>query len=234
MKLPLVGGPPTDKFGVLFTELLALVVLAPFSSSSRLLRLVTFALAVAIVLTTMRSVGAGLPGFRMMLVVGVAAVAIITWASVTTVSSGIAFSIAAIGCVVGIGPPLLVRRIFQRREFEFADVAAALCAYLELGLFFSFLYGALDLLTTNPFFAQGPSTEASDYLYFSFVTMLTLGYGDLTPATDLGRVLVIMETLIGQIFLVVLVAYLVGSMVGGQGGGPDTDQEPSPRDAGNP
>ena len=162
----------------------------------------------------------------MMLVVGVAAVAIITWASVTTVSGGTAFSIAAIGCVVGIGPPLLVRRIFQRREFEFADVAAALCAYLQLGLFFSFLYGALDLLTTNPFFAQGPSAAASDYLYFSFVTMLTLGYGDLTPATDLGRVLVIMETLIGQIFLVVLVAYLVGSMVGGQGGGPDTDQEP--------
>ncbi len=226
MKLPLLGGPPTDKFGVLFTELLALVVLAPFSSSSGLLRLVTFALAVAIVLTTMRSVGAGLPGFRMMLVVGVAAVAIITWASVTTVSSGTAFSIAAIACVVGIGPPLLVRRIFQRRQFKFADVAAALCAYLELGLFFSFLYGALDLLTTNPFFAQGPSAAASDYLYFSFVTMLTLGYGDLTPATDLGRVLVIMETLIGQIFLVVLVAYLVGSMVGGDGGGPDTDQEP--------
>jgi hypothetical protein len=47
--------------------------------------------------------------------------------------------------------------------------------------------------------------------------MLTLGYGDLTPGGDIGRALIIVETLIGQIFLVVLIAYLVGSMVAGGG-----------------
>ena len=52
-----------------------------------------------------------------------------------------------------------------------------------------------------------------DFLYFSFVTLTTLGYGDFTPATDIGKVMVTFEALIGQVFLVTLVARLV-SMYG--------------------
>ena len=63
------------------------------------------------------------------------------------------------------------------------------------------------------FFAQpGPKTNV-DFLYFSFITQTTVGYGDLTPGTDVGRVVVTFEALIGQVFLVTLVARLV-SMYG--------------------
>jgi len=231
-RLLLVGGPPTDRYGVLFIELLALVVLAPFASSGGSVRLVTFVLAVAIVVTTLRAVGAGLVVVRVALLAGFALAAALSWVSATSGSLGNSVGVALIACVVVIGPPLLVRRVFRRRRFGVQDVLAALCAYLQVALFFTYVYTAVDLFSRDPFFAQGASTAASDYLYFSFVTMLTLGYGDLTPATDLGRVLIIVETLVGQIFLVVLVAYLVGSMVGGGGPVAESHGDRPPDDVG--
>jgi voltage-gated potassium channel Kch len=63
------------------------------------------------------------------------------------------------------------------------------------------------------FFAQHVAPSNVDFLYFSFVTLTTLGYGDFTPATDIGKVMVTFEALIGQVFLVTLVARLV-SMYG--------------------
>ena len=61
------------------------------------------------------------------------------------------------------------------------------------------------------FFAQGAASGVK-YLYFSFVVITTLGFGDLTPRTDIGRVLVSLEALLGQIFLVTVVAVLVANM----------------------
>ncbi len=66
---------------------------------------------------------------------------------------------------------------------------------------------------TNGFFAQQITPNNVDFLYFSFVTITTVGYGDLTAGTSTGRVLVTFEAMIGQIFLVTLVARLV-SMYG--------------------
>lgn len=212
----LVGGPPTDRFALLFWQLIALVTITPLVSSSGLARLLSYILAVVTVLTTLSAVGAGATLFRVAVVAGVGLGAAMSWASTSAVSPVKAVSTVVIASVLLTGPPLLVRRIFQRRRFGLPDVTAALCAYLQLGLFFTFLYTAIDLFGGDPFFAQGPSHAASDYLYFSFVTMLTLGYGDLTPAGDVGRALIIVETLVGQIFLVVLIAYLVGAMVAGE------------------
>ncbi len=89
---------------------------------------------------------------------------------------------------------------------------AALSAYLLIGLVFTYIYTAIDLFGPESFFAQGPAEGGGSYIYFSFVTMLTIGYGDLTPASDLGRGLIIMQTLLGQIILIVLIAYLVGKV----------------------
>ena len=62
----------------------------------------------------------------------------------------------------------------------------------------------------NSFFAQPGQHGPADFAYFSYITMATVGYGDLTPATGLPRTNAVLEALIGQIFLVVLVARLVG------------------------
>jgi Ion channel len=66
-------------------------------------------------------------------------------------------------------------------------VLGALCAYVLIGLLFAFLFLAVSDLRDAPFFVQpGPHTE-SEYLYFSFVALTTLGFGDLSPAEDCPR-----------------------------------------------
>ena len=85
----------------------------------------------------------------------------------------------------------------------------ALCTYVLLGLLFAFLYLAVGDLRDAPFFAQPGPHEQSEYLYFSFVTLTTLGFGDLSPAVGLPQALTALEALLGQVFLVTLVARLV-------------------------
>jgi hypothetical protein len=87
-----------------------------------------------------------------------------------------------------------------------------LCIYLLIGSLFAFTYGVIDDLPSAPFFAEIDHATTSDYLYFSFTTLTTTGYGDLTAAADLGRSLAITEALIGQIYMVTVVALIVGNL----------------------
>ncbi len=89
-------------------------------------------------------------------------------------------------------------------------MAGVLCVYLLIGSAFAFAYGIVSAVENGPFFAQQPDGDISDFLYFSFVTLTTTGYGDLTAAQDFGRSLAITEALIGQIYLVTVVALIVG------------------------
>jgi hypothetical protein len=89
------------------------------------------------------------------------------------------------------------------------SVQGAICVYLLLGLLFVFVYGAVAVLGGGPFFAQGMDGSRSERVYFSVVTLATLGYGDYTPAGDLGRTLAVVEALLGQLYLVTVVALLV-------------------------
>ena len=77
---------------------------------------------------------------------------------------------------------------------------------------FGFLYGIISELETKPFFAENVRGDQSDFLYFSFASLTTTGYGDLTAATNVGRSFAITEALIGQIYLVTVVALIVGNI----------------------
>ena len=85
---------------------------------------------------------------------------------------------------------------------------SALSAYLLAGIYFGLLYWVLEQLHPNTFTVTGPFSQASA-IYFSFVTLATLGYGDITPRGDVARGLAIVEGVGGQLFLAVLVARLV-------------------------
>jgi hypothetical protein len=74
---------------------------------------------------------------------------------------------------------------------------------------FAFLYLAVNEFRSEPFFAQAGPHMQSEYLYFSFVALTTLGFGDLSPAVGLPQALTVLEALFGQVFLVTLVARLV-------------------------
>jgi Ion channel len=105
--------------------------------------------------------------------------------------------------------PVTVSRVLHHRRITHETVLGALCAYVLIGLLFAFLYLAVHELRDEPFFAQPGVHEQSEYLYFSFVALTTLGFGDLSPSVGLPQALTVLEALVGQIFLVTMVARLV-------------------------
>ncbi len=105
-------------------------------------------------------------------------------------------------------------------------VVGAVCVYLLIAFVFACLYGivefsvpgSLDFSGTR-IGADNPSIADTAFprlLYFSFVTLTTLGYGDILPVSGAARSLTISETLAGQLFLAAFVARLVGSMIATQ------------------
>ena len=117
--------------------------------------------------------------------------------------------------LVTLAPPALivgiVRSLRSRNQVTVEAVFGVLCLYILLGMFFAFLYGAIGRVTGR-FFAQQDSTTVAHCLYFSFTTLTTVGYGDLTAASNLGHTLSVTEALSGQIYLVTVVSVIVGNL----------------------
>jgi hypothetical protein len=116
-----------------------------------------------------------------------------------------------------VGAPVAIVRgiVAQFRKVGYVTVQTmfgGLCVYLLIGALFAFTYGVIDALATAPFFAELNGATAPDYLYFSFTTLTTTGYGDLTAAADLGRSLAMTEALTGQIYMVTVVALIVSNL----------------------
>lgn len=126
-----------------------------------------------------------------------------------------AISFFFVGLLLLLTPVAILRRILPKENVDIESLFGAVDVYIIIGLIFSLLFiGMAHLAYANggtPFLAQPPPTPhvASDYVYLSFVTLTTVGFGDLTPLSDLARSVVVLEALMGQIFLVTLVARLV-------------------------
>lgn len=86
-----------------------------------------------------------------------------------------------------------------------------LCLYLLVGLIFGVAYATVQDISGTDFFTRGHAGR-DDFLYFSYATLTTVGYGDLVAASNLGRSLAITEALLGQIYLVTVVALIVSRM----------------------
>jgi hypothetical protein len=132
----------------------------------------------------------------------------------TTVSGIVAI---ANGLLVVLAPPAVVigllRILRATGTVTVTVVAGVLCLYLLVGLFFAFTYTAVQNLGGAPFFANGDAATSTRSVYFSFVTMTTVGYGDLTARTNLGHTMAVTEALLGQIYLVTVVAAIVSRLV---------------------
>jgi hypothetical protein len=88
----------------------------------------------------------------------------------------------------------------------------AVAAYLLIGMFFAFAYKAAGELGSVPFFGPAGKGSLSQDLFFSFVTMTTVGYGNLVPAANPGQTLAVLEAVIGQLFLVVAVGKIISNV----------------------
>jgi hypothetical protein len=141
-----------------------------------------------------------------LIVVGVAAAAAnLVWggnASLTVLDILTGLLTIAIGVVVALGA-------LEQGEVNSKSVGGAICVYILLGMVFLYVYGVMAVAGHGPFFAQGTDGTRAIRLYFSYVTLATLGYGDYTPAGNAGHTLAVLEALTGQVFLVTVVAVVV-------------------------
>lgn len=109
--------------------------------------------------------------------------------------------------IAAVSPVLVLHRILRHKSITRDTLYGAVAVYLLLAISFSYLFLYLDVQTADYFFGQFEST--SSYMYFSLVTITTVGYGDLTPVGDVARYLASAEAVIGQVLLVTVVARTV-------------------------
>ena len=110
---------------------------------------------------------------------------------------------------------IILQMIARSTEITRETIFAAVVAYLLIALMWTFLYMILEMVAPGSFSVPDKSirVETMQFEYFSFITITTLGYGDITPLTNRASALTLLEAIIGQIYLVVLVAWLVGMFV---------------------
>jgi voltage-gated potassium channel Kch len=119
---------------------------------------------------------------------------------------------------------LILRFVFASRRVDYNTICAALCAYLLIGVFWANVYSFTAIVDPDSFrlgLAEEDASGAMRFggahsiypIYFSFVTLTTLGYGDIVPTSAGARMLATMEAVMGQLYLAVLVARLVGLQI---------------------
>lgn len=109
---------------------------------------------------------------------------------------------------------LMLMSVFRARKVTMDTIGMALCAYIMIGILWVLFY--VPIATYRPESFSFPDTVTDpiffgDLVYFSYVTLTTLGYGDVIPLTPLARGLAILEALTGVLFLAVLISRLVGA-----------------------
>ena len=230
----------SERYGVVLVAIIVPIAFALAVPAQepwlRFLTLVLFAIAIIIVLA-IANARRGVQIAARVLLIGVVVASLIDLIVDSTTSGGVAGVI--VGIMIALTPLTLVRGVIrQLREAHRVTLDAvfgAIAIYLLIGAFFATVDNAVGAIGSAAFFNQASNPSFETYLYFSYVTLSTVGYGDFTPASSLARALAITEGLFGPLYLVTVVAVLVSNigrpgLLGGGGTAINQDDAPdSPR-----
>jgi hypothetical protein len=208
---------PRQRYGMLLLALFVTFFFAGIAQPSDLQRAIGTILVGA---TLMLALYAAEIRPRLMVIASAVILATVVGVVVATVAAEgrTVVGIAAIAnaLLLAFAPPAIVigvlRNLRATGSVTVTVVAGVLCLYLLLGLFFAFAYTAVQNLGGAPFFANGAAATSDRSVYFSFVTLATVGYGDYTARTNLGHTLSVTEALLGQIYLVTVVATIIARL----------------------
>jgi hypothetical protein len=198
----------TDRYGLVLLLLLLTYVLSSALPDSRWSQVLLTATAAVTVTATLAA--SNVPKHHRRIAMLLAAIAVLISLIAAIVggkSEGIPGAISAVllaTCLVAI-----ISRISKHDHVSSQTLLGAMCCYVLFGLVYTFIYAAIAKLGNGPFLSPAGNHSLSDYLFFSYTTLTTTGYGDLVPATGLGRALAMLEALMGQLFLVTVLARLV-------------------------
>lgn len=221
----------SHSYGIVFVLVLTIIMATisiPAGTSGRgasivALAAMTLAVAVWVSGTTARApkLAAGLALFA-------ALAAVVSWLTPGIEDEAVVTTRFVVLAVVIVLPFVIGEGSFRAMREEgvtLGVVFGAVSIYLLIALAFAVIYAIVGDIASTPFFTQAGdapfAAEFADYMYFSVVTQTTVGYGDLTPATGAARAFAAAQGLMGQLYLVSVVAVVVGNF----GRGTDTERE---------
>jgi voltage-gated potassium channel len=205
-------GFPRARFAIVFVLLLALATgLVAFASSTDLRVRLNLA-ATAIVLITLVAATGNRRRRRVALALGVVSLA----SNGTSLSGfrpfGLELGPLAAFLLLAYTTILLVGALMRAKRVTGDVLAGALAAYIMTGLAFAMIYGAAESVTPGAIHvAHALRPSLSDLVYFSFVTLMTIGYGDVTPGLPTTRAVAMLEGLSGIALTTIVMASLVAS-----------------------
>ncbi|WP_052366732.1 potassium channel family protein [Paraoerskovia marina] len=212
------SGPFVDRFGILLvmtagtTALLALVdVGGPLGGRGTELATTATAVVVgATLLVALRSAGLSRRWQRATDLAVATVVALVVGGSLVDLPGNVsADATSPILALLGmLAPIVVVRRLLRHRSVGMPTLTGAVAAYLLIPLAFYYAFLTVEQLSGTPFFGSDQPTTV--FMYFSLTTITTIGYGDFAAVTPLGRLLAVGEGVVGQLYLVTFVAFIVG------------------------
>ena len=201
-----------DSYGLVLLLVLVTYVVSVSVTEQRAASIV-LAVQLATVWLTLRTSHAR-RGVRLVAGIGLCLAAVVAVVGVFVHNPGEQLGgIFAVCCLLYlIAPFSIVRHLILRQQIDTETLLGAVAAYLLIGMFFAFAYKAAGEFGSVPFFGSAGDGTLSQDLFFSFVTMTTVGYGNLVPAANPGQTFAVLEAVTGQLFLVVAVGKIISSM----------------------
>lgn len=211
---------PRKSFAPVLGGIVVAVIFQLSAPDTDLARLVSVVLQGSVVLIALRAAGArpnlfNLGSWTVVALIVAAIVAELIGNAGPGVARLISLALILLTPLAVIGG--VVRELEEDRRVTVQTVICGLCLYLLLGMAFSFLFAAIEAVGGHSFFAAVPGVprptgSPNDFLYFSLATLTTTGYGDFSAATELGRAMAVTEALIGQMYLVTVLAVIVSNV----------------------
>lgn len=210
-----------NRYRLVFYSLLLTLVVAPLMS---LFGLGSLWMAPLLALSVFSAVIGALEGRKRATFWKVFAGSVLFIASLPESLTGVWVNVGAIACCLVfaiLAIVVSVRYALRPGEVAMEQVYASLSGYLLAGIVFAVVYFAVDRFVPGSLGPAGaiPSepVRLNEIIYFSFVTLATLGYGDIVPHSDLARGLAVLEAITGQLYIAVLVATLISSYTASRG-----------------
>jgi hypothetical protein len=196
-----------DRYGLLFLLILLSLVLT--AANTKWLKIAAVLVQGGVVLFAFLAARAGRRAWRVAVVL--VPLAVILGIAGRFGDSRAAETVAAAMNLVLPAAAIVVlgRRIVLEPFVSSRTIIGLLCVYLLIGMTFAATYITIAVVSGEPFFVQTDQAQPVDFTYFSLVTLATVGYGDLTAANPMPRMLSAIEGLTGQLYLVTVVAVAV-------------------------
>ncbi len=209
-----------------------MMIISPFTSRSPALRMVNNIVLTLVLLSVVNTVKKQRATFLIGLVLGIPWV-LLSWIRLID-SIAVPPEILSVMSMIfdGYIVFVLLRHIIRAKRITADILYGAVSVYILLGIFFASLYFFLDAITPSELFiyagagTTGGPVDGTGLFYFSFVTLTTLGYGDIQPVADISRIFAILEAMTGVLYSAALIGRLIGLYVAQSGRAEAADKDP--------